>query len=110
MPRNNPRLPADEAAVPVAHIELWVTAGRSAESIAWDPWRRCWAVSCRAPPTQGRANRAVARFLAGCLGLPLESVRWIRAGASRSKVLEAQGITQVEADRRLGAHAAGSPL
>jgi uncharacterized protein YggU (UPF0235/DUF167 family) len=85
----------------MARIPLWVKAGSSTDALAWDPWRRCWVVSCRAPPRGGNANRAVALLMADWLGLPSSSVAWVHSGSSRSKVLSADGITDAEADRRL---------
>ncbi|HEY1198992.1 MAG TPA: DUF167 domain-containing protein [Thermoplasmata archaeon] len=85
----------------MAQIRLWVKAGSTTDALAWDPWRKRWVVSCRAPPTGGEANRAVAALMADWLGLPHSSVDWVRAGSSRSKVLSADGITDAEADRRL---------
>ncbi len=89
----------------MALIPLWVKAGSSADALAWDPWRRRWAVSCRAPPKGGKANRAVALLMADWLGLPSSSVAWVQASSSRSKVLSADGITDEEAERRLRARA-----
>ncbi len=87
----------------VARILVWVRPGSRSDAIEWDPWRHRWTVSCRAAPTEGRANRAVAELVAGWLGVPLRSARWERSGRSRSKVLEVEGIGEVEADRRLHA-------
>lgn len=89
----------------MARILLWVKPGSSADGLAWDGWRRRWVVSCRAPPAQGAANRAVADLVAGWLGVPAGAVRWARAGTSRAKVLLAEGITDLEAERRLRARA-----
>jgi len=85
----------------MAKIPLWVKPRSSIDALAWDPWRRRWVVSCRAPPTGGKANRAVALLLAEWLGLPSSSVAWVQVGSSHSKVLSADGITDSEADRRL---------
>jgi uncharacterized protein YggU (UPF0235/DUF167 family) len=87
-------------------IPLWVKAGANANAIIWDPWRKRWVVSCQAPPTGGKANRAVAVLVADWLGLPHTSVHWMRAGSSQKKVLSADGITDGEADRRLRSHVA----
>jgi len=85
----------------MAQVHLWVRAGSTADSLAWDPWRRCWVVSCRAPPVGGKANQAVAGLVAEWLGLPRSSVHWTQAGSSRSKLLSVDGISDQEADRRL---------
>jgi len=89
----------------LAHISVWVRAGSTADTVAWDGWRKRWVVSCRAPAVGGRANRAVAVLVADWLGLPHSSVRWIRAGTSPAKLLGADGILDAEAADRLRAHA-----
>ncbi|NNN16807.1 MAG: DUF167 domain-containing protein [Thermoplasmata archaeon] len=89
----------------MARISLWVKPAAAADALAWDPWRDCWVVSCRAAPTRGEANRSVAILIAEWLGVPRSTVRWVRAGSSRAKALEVEGLTEVEAVRRLRAHA-----
>jgi len=88
----------------VTQISLWVKPGNSADAIDWDPWRKRWVVSCRAAPTGGLANRAVAILVADWLGLPHSAVRWVKAGSSRLKVLSVDGIAEIEAARRLRSH------
>lgn len=87
-----------------AQIRLWVKPARGADSLAWDPWRSCWVVSCRAPASGGKANQAVKTLMAEWLGLPTASVRWDRSGTSRAKVLAVEGITEEEAAERLRSH------
>jgi uncharacterized protein YggU (UPF0235/DUF167 family) len=95
---------------PMKQISLWVKPGSSRDAIDWDPWRKRWVVSCRAPPTGGRANRAVVILVADWLELPHTAVRWTKAGSSRAKVLSVDGITDVEAARRLRSHIATGTL
>jgi uncharacterized protein YggU (UPF0235/DUF167 family) len=85
----------------MTQISLWVKPGSSTDAIDWDPWRKRWVVSCRAPPTGGRANRAVAILVADWLELPHTAVRLTKAGSSHAKVLSAVGITDAEVARRL---------
>lgn len=87
----------------MARIPLWVNAGSTRDAVDWDPWRKRWVVACREPPAGGRANRAVAILVADWLGIPRSSIHWIRAGASHAKALRADGITDADAARRLGA-------
>jgi uncharacterized protein YggU (UPF0235/DUF167 family) len=94
----------------MTQISLWVNPGSSTDAIGWDPWRKRWVVSCRAPPIGGRANRAVAILVADWLELPHAAVRWTQAGSSHAKVLSAVGITDAEAARRLRSHIAVSTL
>jgi len=88
----------------MARVALWVKAGRGRNSLEWDDWRKRWVVSCRAAPTHGEANRAVALQVADWLGVPHSAVRWLSAGASPAKVLWVEGITDPEAARRLREH------
>jgi len=86
----------------MARLSLWVKPGSRTDALGWDPWRKCWVVSCREPPTGGRANRAVAILLADWLQLPHDAVRWTKAGSSHAKVLAVSGISDAEVVRRLG--------
>jgi uncharacterized protein YggU (UPF0235/DUF167 family) len=88
----------------MTRVLLWVKPGSRADAIDWDPWRKRWVVSCRAPPTGGRANRAVAILVADWLELPHTAVRWEKAGSSHIKALSAIGITDAEVARRLSSH------
>jgi uncharacterized protein YggU (UPF0235/DUF167 family) len=87
---------------PYASIPVWVKPGSVRDALHWDPWRRAWNVSCTSSATRGEANRAVATLLAVWLRLPPGSIRWIRSGTSRSKLIRADGIPNAEAARRLG--------
>jgi uncharacterized protein YggU (UPF0235/DUF167 family) len=90
----------------MTQLSLWVKPGSSTDAIDWDPWRKRWVVSCRAEPTGGLANRAVAILVADWLELPYTAVRWTKGGSSHAKVLAADGLTDVEAARRLRSHIA----
>jgi uncharacterized protein YggU (UPF0235/DUF167 family) len=93
----------------LARILIWVRPGASSDGVAWDPWRQRWVVSCRAAPVRGAANRAVLSLVEGWLGGTPVRVRWTRAGASRGKVMEVDGLDQAEVDRRLRARAGNDP-
>ena len=54
-----------------------------------------------APPVEGAANKALAKFLAQQLGVPRSSVRIVRGESSRSKVLEVRGVTAEAATAKL---------
>jgi uncharacterized protein YggU (UPF0235/DUF167 family) len=99
-------VPLTVHSVTMTQIPLWVKAGATANAISWDPWRKRWVVSCQAPPTGGKANRAVAVLMADWLGLPRTSVHWTKAGSSQAKVLSADGISDSEVARRLRSHMA----
>jgi uncharacterized protein (TIGR00251 family) len=60
-------------------------------------------VKIHAPALDGRANDALADFLAERLGLPRRAVTLVHGGKSRHKVVRIDGLTLDEARRRLGA-------
>ncbi len=59
-------------------------------------------VKVHAPALDGRANDALAEFLAGRLGLPGRAVALVRGDKSRHKVVRIDGLTLIETRRRLG--------
>ena len=62
-----------------------------------------WKLRVAAPPERGRANHAVVVLLAETLGVRREAVRLVGGGAARDKVVELDGLTASEAERRLAA-------
>jgi uncharacterized protein (TIGR00251 family) len=60
-------------------------------------------VRIHAPALDGRANDALAEFLAERLGLPRRAVTLVRGDKARHKVVRIDGLTRDEARRRLGA-------
>lgn len=58
-------------------------------------------MTSRAAPTDGEANRSVTGWMADWLGVPPTTVRWERAGTSRAKVVEVDGLTVREVAARL---------
>jgi uncharacterized protein (TIGR00251 family) len=62
-----------------------------------------WKVSVTAPPERGRANADLVRLLARELDVPPARVSLVKGGAARDKVIEIEGITIEEAERRLAA-------
>ena len=59
-------------------------------------------VRLAAPPVDGAANEELVRFLAEALDLPRRAVRLVAGRTSRRKVVELDGLTAAEAERRLG--------
>src|SRR6185437_8099206 len=49
-----------------------------------------------APPVDDAANRALVEFLAECLGLAKRAVRIVAGASSRTKILEADGVTPAQ--------------
>ena len=59
-------------------------------------------VKVRAPALDGRANTALAGFLADQLGLPRRAVVLLRGDKSRQKVVQVSGLSLEELRHRLG--------
>jgi hypothetical protein len=59
-------------------------------------------VRIAAPPVEGRANRALEELLAERLDMPQSQVCVVRGAASRSKLVELEGMSEEEALRKLG--------
>ncbi len=95
----------------MGEIGIWARPGGSEDRIRWDPWRRRWVVSCRAPAVEGEANAAIRRLVAGWLDLPEARLTWAHAGRSASKRLRVEGLDDAEIGRRLAraSGAAGLP-
>jgi hypothetical protein len=55
------------------------------------------------PPEDGRANRAVAALIGATLGLGAAAVTVVRGAATRSKVIEVDGIGERAARERIDA-------
>lgn len=51
-------------------------------------------VKLTAPPVEGRANKALVKFLARILGVPPSSLTVVRGTASRDKVVFVEGIAE----------------
>ena len=60
-------------------------------------------VAVHAAPQDGAANEEILEVIADALGVPKRSVRLVRGGASRQKVVAVSGITASELLTRLGA-------
>jgi uncharacterized protein (TIGR00251 family) len=57
-------------------------------------------VRVTAAPTDGRANEAALRLLAGHLDVPLRAVRIVSGSSARRKVVAVAGVPQALIDRR----------
>jgi uncharacterized protein YggU (UPF0235/DUF167 family) len=60
-------------------------------------------VRVSAPPERGRANDAVLRVLADVLGVRRTDVRVVAGATGKDKLVEVEGLTLDEAERRLAA-------
>ncbi len=54
-------------------------------------------IAVQAPPVEGRANSALAEFLAETFGLPKSGVELVSGELSRSKVFVLKGVTLAKA-------------
>lgn len=88
--------------MPSARLTVHVTARASRNEIAGT---RAGALSVRvtAPPEDGKANKAVCELIASALGVPKSAVRVVMGGSSRTKVVEADGVTADGVERLLRA-------
>lgn len=59
-------------------------------------------VRLTAPPVEGKANRALLEFLAERLGVSKRALAIVAGEGARNKVVEVEGLTEAEVDRRLG--------
>ena len=50
-------------------------------------------VRLNAPPVEGKANEALARFLAKALGVPKGRVTLVAGGRGRNKIVRVEGMT-----------------
>ena len=60
-----------------------------------------WKARVAAPPERGRANNALVELLSDMLAVPRSSVRVASGLASKTKVVEVDGLEDGEAERRL---------
>ncbi len=60
-----------------------------------------WKVRVAAAPERGKANEAVLTLLADTLAVPRSNVTLVSGGGSRDKIVELEGITAEEIERRL---------
>ena len=58
-------------------------------------------VRLQAPPVEGEANVALARFLGGALGVPPSSVKILRGATAREKLLRFEGLSASALRERL---------
>lgn len=58
-------------------------------------------VRVAAPPVDGKANEALVSLLADALGIAKSKVRIQRGGTGRRKLVEIQGLSQVEGHQQL---------
>ena len=87
---------------PTARLRFRVAPGARRSAVV-GRYGDAWKVSVAAAPERGRANDELVALLAGRLDLPRPDVRVVAGLAARDKVVELEGITVEEAERRLAA-------
>ena len=60
-------------------------------------------VRLTAPPVEGKANAALARFLGRALEVPPSAIEVVRGATGRDKLVRVAGLTASAARSRLGA-------
>ncbi len=55
-----------------------------------------------APPVDGKANRAIERWLAKTLGVRRDAIRWVSGETGKRKTLEVSGVSAARARAALG--------
>jgi uncharacterized protein len=87
------------------HLAVRVQPGASRDEIVG--WQgAALRVRVSAPPTDGRANAAVARLLAAALGVAPSTVELVRGAGGRDKMYRFRTLDVTAARGRLGAPAA----
>lgn len=72
----------------IISIEVTASAKRNAFPSGYNPWRKTLGCQVREPPTEGKANLAIVRLLAGFFSLPVERVQILSgAGSSQKRIL-----------------------
>ena len=86
----------------MARLKLHLTLGARQEGIGG--WQGgALRLRARARPEKGRANEAALRLLADRLGLPRAALSVIRGATSRDKLVQVDGLSEVELRTLLGA-------
>lgn len=75
-----------------ASIELFVRPGAAKDALAGIHGTGL-RVKVKAPPVEGRANRAVEELFAGLLGLPRSAVSVVTGESSRHKTIRVAGMS-----------------
>ncbi len=60
-----------------------------------------WKLRVAAPPVDGKANRAIARFIAEVAGMPVSAVRIVSGATASTKIVEVDGADPARLDRAI---------
>jgi len=87
---------------PVTRLRLRVSPGANRSAVIGRHGAG-WKVRVAAAPERGRANDAVVELLSTALDVPRPRVRLVSGASVRDKIVELEGVTADEIDRRLDA-------
>jgi uncharacterized protein (TIGR00251 family) len=93
----------------IARVAVRVQPGARTEGFSGREEDGVLKVRVREPAREGRANAAVERLLAECIGVPRNSVRVVRGAASRNKLVEVRGLEPEALEARLRAALEAAP-
>jgi uncharacterized protein YggU (UPF0235/DUF167 family) len=83
----------------MADLNVRVTPKSSSQKLAWaNDKLKVWV---HAPPANDEANKAVCRFLAEALNVPISTISIIRGNTSRDKTLSIPSLSVDEIRERL---------
>ncbi|PWU09121.1 MAG: DUF167 domain-containing protein [Terriglobia bacterium] len=74
---------------------------RARRSAVTGRFGEAYKLDLAAPPVEGKANEECVRFVAEIAGVPRACVRIVTGATSRLKLVEVDGITQEELEKRL---------
>jgi hypothetical protein len=60
-----------------------------------------YKLDLNAPPVEGRANEECVRFFSKLCGVPQSRVRIVAGAASRRKIIEIEGLSEEELQRKI---------
>lgn len=77
-------------------ITVEVSAGSKREMFpnGYNPWRKAFGIAVKAPPVEGRANKAVIKIISGYFSVPSSSVTIISGQTSSLKKVRICGVTR----------------
>ena len=93
---------------PSVTLSIWARPGSKREEVRWDPWRKGWQVSVRAPPVEGEANRAILELLARRLGLGTSELSLVSGERSKEKRVIVRGLSEARVRELLEGSGAGA--
>jgi uncharacterized protein len=83
-----------------ARLTLKIRAGARKTEFAGQ-FGEAWKLHVAAPPVDGKANAAIARFVAQVAGVPTASVRIVSGFTGTTKIVEIVGIDSGSLDRAI---------